>query len=129
MDPIPQQTSSPAADLATPSKAKPTPGPWSTDSGSPANPAGHVWSDKRLIASCAGHADYHANTPEINTANAAYIVRACNAHDAVVEAADVLFAHHRISKAMKGETTSMTVTDTLLDRLRGLRAALELAKK
>lgn len=65
-----------------------TPTPWGTKSRSgwdTGNAA--VWSGPTLVAQCG-----RQGTPE-QLANAAFIVRACNAHDVLVELAEKVIGH------------------------------------
>lgn len=62
-----------------------THGPWSTSSGSAADPEGHVWKDGRLIASCMGHHDGTQKTYDENVANAQFIKASPDLYSALAD--------------------------------------------
>ncbi len=61
---------------------EPTPRPWRLDP----KIEGHVFSGRRLIAGCMGHANNEVDVRGQNLANAELIVAAVNSHDALVKA-------------------------------------------
>ncbi len=104
-----------ATTRATAETAKAVPPPWTTDPAS-----GHemvLGSDGVLLADCCllGNGRY----PEVNRAHAALIVRAVNAHDALVAALErTLQTINRLAKAGNATIGDLRRRDEALDALR-----------
>jgi hypothetical protein len=103
-----------------------TPGPWhSNKSAVYWSPAGKTVADGyRPIASC--HDELHGRMTGVDTypedcANAAYIARACNSHDDLVEALEPLVVwaeHERREHRAKGEENEEAFMGNLVDAAR-----------
>jgi len=102
------------------SSEKHSPLPWTTRTPRNTQVAGHVWSGERLVAACAGYTssrDTEAVDAE-NHANAELIVRAVNAHGALVEAlgacvelVDKLPAFSRESSAIEQARAALALAE------------------
>ena len=119
-----------------------TPGPWAigwdgtgeVDSwkkhpatGEPYQEPGHIFADGRaLLRMAAGRndRDFDDDLAE-RSANARLIAAAVD----LLEAAESLFQHHKIFEALRGDTSRIILTDTLVDRFDTLRAAIAKARK
>jgi len=106
-----------------------TPGPWRVATMTVTSKKGehlehHIAGpDKRLPDSIAIVCERIREREETPSENAMLLAAAPE----LLEAAELLFAHHRMEKAMRG-APSIIVTDTLIDRLQALRAAISKAK-
>ena len=101
--------------------AKHTPGPWQ---GYMENKTAYIESkaDQKIIASCG-----ITTSPE-SKANAAFIVRACNSHDALVEALEALEARALEMRKLINPKTWSDLESMATVEIINARAALALAK-
>lgn len=92
-----------------------TPTPWKFEPQTDLDPDGNGY---RWAVRVEGP-HYYQNPAYVNTRpNAEFIVRACNAHTALVDALKGLLCHHHVA---------VNPSDTLMDRILAARAALKVA--